>query len=425
MENKDFFNFIDQHRNEDPVKLLLRYGKINNPIDYKFAILQILCRKKYNKKFNLFLINEYFLFPSQIAAEQATHSNIADFHASLNGGAKEMLDMTGGLGIDSLSFATRGINVTVCETDQFKSEILKHNFKSFDIENFEVINKDSTQYLKETTKRFDLIFIDPSRRDAENKRVFKLEECQPNILEFQNHIFDKARRVLIKLSPLMDISEIIRNIRDIAAINIISLKGEVKEVLVECVYNDDLNSNKIEFSAIDLGFDKNEIISEFRYSIEADEKFKILAQLNSTAENYLKNYEDITNYRYLYDPNAAIMKLKPWDFLQKKFQSLLKISPSTHLFLSNKLYTDFPGRILKIKDIMTKKDLKNLKGSQVNIVCKNFPKTPEQIRKDLKLKEGLGEFLYAFSCQNKMLNILASLTEDEEPQNLNPADKTI
>ena len=202
-------NFIQEHAKDDVNALRLKFvGKsqtMDFPID--FALLQIEARRKARKKIPSFLENVLFVFPDTLAAEQASNESVARFHASLIDSGSSIIDLTAGLGIDDLTFAKAGINVTACEIIKAKADALKHNSEILGVsDRITVINTDSMEFLSSEKRHFDAVFADPARRSSTGKRLHALSDCQPDILRGMDSIMKITERLLIKASPLLDLT---------------------------------------------------------------------------------------------------------------------------------------------------------------------------------------------------------------------------
>lgn len=384
--SQKLIDFVVRHASDDVNTLRLKYsGKMmdkSDDISLEFALTQIEARKKTRKKIPGFLENQAFMFPSIIAAEQASNEAVARFHASLVAADSHLLDMTAGLGIDDLTFAKSGINVTACEIDEDKCRVLRHNSDILGLSgNLNVNCMDSIEYLNNSDERYDVIYVDPARRDCSGSRVHALSDCLPDILGSMSLIMSHTCRLLVKSSPLLDLSLIINTISDLNHVYVVCFRGECKEVLIEIRRN----GNFTGITAIDL--DWNRTISEFNCYMQT--------MAVSMAINYAE-YPSPTDYEYLYEPNAAVMKTGDWVTLQKEFPDLRKADVNTHLFLSDTSYEDFPGRILKIGCITDKKTLKRLKGARYNIVSRNHPLTAPLLANKYGIIPGGSDYLYAF-----------------------------
>ncbi len=460
---KEFTTFVKRNLKENPSSLRLKHhGKAEN-FDVDFAITQIECRQKTKKKLKSFIANDGFIFPTQLAAEQASHEAVARYHASLIGKddslacvglsspfegtsptekGVSLLDMTAGLGIDVMSMSRCCDHTTACELDEIKAEALIHNCEVLGLKNVEIITGDSSEWVEKSEKYFDLIFIDPARRNEDNARTYNFHDCQPDILKLQEILPSKTSRLLIKASPLLDISQTIKDIHGVKSIRAICVNGECKEVLVEAIYSQkkqnwsaneekntdsDLqagplaNENKVRGhyiikEAIDLD-DEGNLISFFKYSTPYQiEQVQQQSEKNTESENRDENAirhlsagviyaeeADIKPGSYLYEPNAAVMKFASWSELCQRFDGLKKLAPSSHLFVSEKHYAVFPGRILKIERKIEKKDRKTLKNLPVNVAVRNYPLSAVELRKQLKVKEGSDSFIYGTRLSTPLL----------------------
>lgn len=199
--SNEFFSFISNFADTNPLELRLKMHGKEPDFDINDAICQIECRRKCRKKLSRFIQNEHFLFPSAIAAEQASHQAVGAYHAELISNGDNVLDMTAGLGIDSLSMSIKAASVKSCELDPHKAEILAHNSLALGCNNIEVITGDSVEFLKNSQDSYDVVFIDPARRGNDSSRLYNLHDCQPDVTTILPLILKRSQRLLIKASP--------------------------------------------------------------------------------------------------------------------------------------------------------------------------------------------------------------------------------
>ncbi len=404
----EFFDFIASHINGDPIKLRLSLHDKATNFDVDFALTQIESRKKCSRKLKNFIQNKKFLFPSTLSAEQASHQAVAQFHASLLSDCT-LLDMTAGLGIDAMTMAENASEAVAIELDPLKAATLKYDSELLGKRNLEVINADSVDWLEKSDRRFDIIFIDPARRKEDNSRAYNFHDCLPDIIALQDSLLNRSKHLIIKASPLLDVTQTLKDIRNVTAIRALCVQGECKEILVEASRHDNTSANlsltPILYEAIDLN-EAGAIISRFSYSSQPESPAPAPETEPSYASETLPSYaseSDLSNGSYLYEPNAAVMKLAPWKELSTKFPSLKKLAPSSHLFTSPELYPEFPGRVLRIERVIEKKDRKSLKGLPVNVAVRNYPLSVAELRKTLKVKEGKDHFLYGTTLSKPIL----------------------
>ena len=397
---EDFLEFIKNNAQADPNKLRLSVKKEEKDFDIEKAILQIECRKKYSSKLKNFIGNDNFMFPDSISGEQASHQSIGAYHSNLAAQCGSILDMTAGLGIDSFSFAVNGRNVVSIELDPAKTQNLISNIEALNFKNISVIQGDSIDFLKNNNIFFDLIFIDPSRRDKESRKVYNLKDCSPNVIEYQDLLLKHSDRILIKASPLLDISQTIRDFPKLYSISAIGIKGECKEILIE-LRNDLEKDTLITVNAINLD-NSGEILSQFSDSLNRD-----LSQKSKEKISY-SSIDDLKEGSFILEPSAMVMKLSFWGKICSDYNSL-KLGKSSHLFISKEYPKNFPGRVTKlIKNIKTQ-DRKSICGLPASVVSKNHPLSPEEIRKKFQLKEGDQNFIYATRLGEKPVFLLTQI----------------
>ncbi len=383
--NSHLHEFIQRHAHDDVMSLLLSSQYTEEASNYgfplDFAVLQIELRRKGQHKLPTFINSPLSLFPTIVAYEQASNEYIAHFHASLLlPDDIDILDMTAGLGIDAMSFASAGRNVTACELDETKAFLLCYNASVLKSGNISVYNEDSISLLTECKKRYDLIFVDPARRDNSNNRKFAFSDCQPDIIQNLDAILSITKRLLIKASPMLDITAIMSQLLSISHIYIVCFKGECKEILIEII--PEKTTAETIISAVDIN--ETGTISDF--SVNKDYK----------NDDIVYQLEDLEDGIFLYEPNAAIMKIGCWEALQHNWPMLKKIAPNTHLFCAEKYIPDFPGRCVKIKKRFTKQERRIIADTPFNIVTRNYPVNAEKLKSQLRLKTGGEDFLYAF-----------------------------
>lgn len=394
--SEKLIEFVRTHLKEDINALRLKYsGKkaVSLDFDLDFALIQIEARRKAKLKLPGFLSYPEFVFPTLLSSEQATNEIVARFHADLLLAESSILDITAGLGIDDMMFALKNKNVTACEIDQIKCEALRHNSEVLDISNkLTVINEDCTEYVNKISRRqsFDVVYADPARRDTSGARVHALSDCQPDIITSLPNLLSIAPRVLVKSSPLLDLSLIRNTVQHLSHIYVVCLKGECKEILI------DINKKSSFEGVTVVDLDKSSEISRFHT------EFKLSDGKSNVPYCDRKKASD---YRYIYEPNAGVMKTGAWSSLVAMYPELTKADINTHIFFSDSHYSDFPGRIMQITTEPDKKALKALKGKKYNIVARNHPLSATDLARKYSVTSGGEEFIYALRY-NKTPTIL-------------------
>lgn len=361
--------FIKDHQNDDPFLLSLS-AKKGSDFPMELAIEQIQSRQKAKDKLPDWLKVEGILLPPPVSVEQSSSSITARYKASLTFGVS-LVDLTGGMGVDASFFADRFEKVTYVEPNERLCNLARHNFKVLG-KRIEVCQFTAESFLEDNKKVFDTIFIDPSRR-IDNRKVFRIEDCEPNLYEIFPICLERAKHVLVKLSPLVDLSLLIRNFQP-TDLWIVAVKGEVKEVL--CLSSNEKKPVKIH--SVDLLDHEKNVVFEFRWEEE------------QAAQN-----EYSQPLKYIYEPNAAILKAGAFKLLGKRF-NLKKLHQHTHLYTSEDFVQNFPGKTLEVKQNISqskKEMLKAIPGKKINIIARNFPFSPVQLKNRFDLKDGGDQFL--------------------------------
>lgn len=364
------WTWIENNRNSDTFKLRLN---ARNRETTDFAILQIECRRKTAKKLPHTLQNNRFIFPTALSAEQCTSDLLAQFHATFIRPGEKILDMTSGLGIDVFHFAKMASTVTAIDIDPDVSKALAINSKSLNLDNVCTINADSIDYLSNTDDKYDVIFVDPARRGFNGKRLYALCECAPNITEMLSIIKSKCKRFIVKASPMLDITQTLRELPDATDIYTIGTINECKELVIISDFEN--NTDEATIHAITL-IDDTEI--RLTYNISSE---------NNASAMYNTPKED----GYLYEPYPSVMKASPTKYLSQLY-GVEKLHLNTHLYTSDTIINDFPGEIFKIEQIIpfSSKEIKRFSSiyPQINIATRNFVMSADELRKKLKVKDG-------------------------------------
>lgn len=385
--HEKFFDFIDINKDKDVYSLKLSAPKSFSKEHLDFALIQIECRRAVKAKIPTFLKNHKFLFPSRISAEQASHEAVARYHAELIGTGKKVADLTAGLGLDAMTMALAGNHVTAFDVDEFKIEILRHNAKALGLLNLNAVHENSIDYLASNpTFKADIVYVDPARRDNKAKRVFRLDECEPDVVKNFELLKNAAiEKIIIKASPLLDLSMIIRQLPSCSEIHIVSVKGECKETLI-IIENGREKKPDEEVKICAVNIEGRDIIEKLDF---------YFSELNRPCP--VVEIENIKPGTYIYDTNAGLHKLRIGGRLCEDFEGLRKLSLNSELYFSEYLYKDFPGRIFRIEKIIDYKRLKKGVLNNFEIISRNYPLSAENLRQELKIKGGSDEAFLIFT----------------------------
>lgn len=376
--NTDSQEFINSNLNADISTLLLK-GTSFEHIETKELIEQIESKKKSQKKLPTWFNQSDIYYPNKLNIEQTSSEITAEYKASLLEG-KTIVDLTGGFGVDCLYFSKRFEKVIHCEINEELSRIVQHNFKQLQVDNIETILTDGIKFIKQSTNKYDWIFVDPSRRHDIKGKVFFLNDCLPNIPLELDSLFEHSNNIMIKTSPLLDVSAGINELKYVKTIHVIAVNNDVKELLW-------ILENK---------FDSEIEIKTINFKSETQEHFQFMLSDESEIES---NFS--LPLTYLYEPNSAILKSGGFNSVSDQMK-VTKLHKHSHLY-TNDILTDFPGRRFKIDKQLAynKKLVKSLNLSKANITTRNFLETVQQLRSTFKIKDG-GD-IYLFFTTN-MLN---------------------
>ncbi|WP_457616242.1 THUMP-like domain-containing protein [Lutibacter sp.] len=380
--NIDIQHFINTNLNSNITKLVLK-GSPFSTISIQTLVAQIEAKKKCEKKLPTWFSTKEIIYPDKINIEQTSSEITANYKAHLVTG-KTLIDLTGGFGVDAFYFSKKIKSVTHCEINEALSKIVKHNFLQLNVNNIHTHVGDGIDFLKNTTQKYDWIYVDPSRRNN-NQKVFLLEDCLPNIPENLDILFAKSNHILIKTSPILDIKNTVTTLRFTKEIHVIAVENEVKELLflLENNYHKSIQVKTVNFNKLKPQY--------FNFTLDKNVK--------ATYSNPKK---------YVYEPNAAILKSGAFQHISVHF-NVPKLHQHAHLYTSNSLI-DFPGRRFEIKHIIPyqKKQLKKLlPNKKGNITTRNFPETVEQIRKKTGIKDGGNSYLFfTTDCNNNHIILI-------------------
>lgn len=331
-------------------------------------------------KFPTFYQTKGIYFPPSVNLEQASSEATANYKASLVSG-KKLIDLTAGLGIDSIAFSNSFENVIHIEKNSDLSQIVSHNVSVLN-RNIKCYNGTFEDYFEQNpNEKFDVIYLDPARRN-DSGRKFILEDLEPNILEYIPIFFEKSNQIMVKLSPLLDLSLTIQQIPSIKEIHIVALKNEVKDFLI--LLEKDLVISNPKIVCVNLESNQD----EFSYNFEDE-------AISYASFGGLK--------KYIYEPNVSILKAGAFKNICSKFD-VLKLHQNTHLYTSDELIENFPGRIFEIQEII-KNPKKEITKSKANLLVKNYPDSIDVIKKKFKINDG-GNITLIFTQSIEGIHIL-------------------
>lgn len=377
----EIWQWIADNINGDPDRLRLAH---HGNVGLMDAITQIDCRKRCVSKLSETLQRiPRFAFPNTLAAQQSTSDLLAEYHAGLVTKGDKVLDMTAGLCIDALHLSGRASSITACEIQPEVAQCAIDNFASGGIGNVVVRNCDSVQYISSLPDdSFDVIFIDPARRGEHGERLYALNQCAPDVTALLPEMLRVASRIIIKASPMLDISDTLQRLSNVISVIALGTPTECKELVIIC--SRELSAPTL-LKAVTMMPDGD--VSDLTFTS------------NEEAESSVEYGFPVAGH-YLLEPYPAVMKIGANRLLSSRF-GVKKIAQHTHLYTSPSPIDNFPGRTYEIIECLefNKRSIKAISISypRIDITTRNFGISAPELAKRLKVKSGSDHRLFALT----------------------------
>ena len=435
--------FVKEHINDDVRDLALKAARYPD-VDMANALVQIKGYQAIKQKVPAWYACESLQFPPTLSLEQSSSEATARYKAALLDAflpmesRKKGVDLTGGLGVDAYFLSETFDEYVYVERQELLCQLARHNFSQLDRGHISVQCAEAEEYLR-SMNPVDFIFLDPARRDDKGKKVFALQDCTPDVSALFSSLREKCRLLMIKLSPMLDISLALKQLASVAACHVLALDNDCKELLLCCRFENDAShgsldgaSSEVRIHACNL-LSKRNLAQEFAFTREEESqaicRFASLgtsssASLGTSVASVasVTSVDSVTTVgenglagHFLYEPNVALLKAGAYKILTQRFD-LQKLHLNTHLYVSAVLQADFPGRVFKIVEALspsakeTKKRLQSLQ--QVNVATRNYPESVETIRKKYRIKEGGQLYLFAATlADNQRVLLLCEKAE--------------
>lgn len=373
--NPEISRFIREHLDDNPDQLL--WKKNEYPDDrVVVAVEQIQARENIKEKLPSWYACRDIFYPSKLSTEQSSSETTAPYKARLATG-NSLCDLTGGLGVDTYFFSRQVDKVTYVERDESYCEAARSNFLALGATNIEVIHADATTVASQVIA--DTYYIDPARRTTDNKRVFALTDYAPNVLELKEALLRQGQRLIIKISPMADLSAVLQLLPETTDVHVVSVRNECKELLF--VLGKTPASQTVNIHTVNFTTDTEQYFS-FLLEEEKDAQPRYTSHIGS----------------YLYEPNSSVLKSGAFKLVANRY-GLEKLHPHSHLYTSNHLVADFPGRAFQVKEILdfSSKLLKQISRTipKANITTRNFKLSVNEFRTRSKIKDGGTTYLFA------------------------------
>lgn len=332
MEN--FSDFITRNENTDTARLLLSY-KGDEDFDIDLAVNTIEVRRKLRKKVPSWYAVPGLAYPVRLSGEQCSSEKTALYKAGIVSSLfpdrkPRTADLTGGLGVDTWAFSRVASAVLYNEMNSRLADAAEKNFRMLGAENITVMSRmlvpgTSTQEILGDF-RPDLVFLDPARRDGDGRKVFLLEDCSPDILKLKDGIFRLCRYILLKLSPMADISMLLERLgKECMEVHILAVSGECKEVVI-LMDRDFRGKCRI---VVNSGASSVDFLRD---------------ELRDAVPDYICGTEDLCPGALLYEPGKALMKAGAFDILGRRFP-LRKLARFTHYYIYTGSPSDIPQEL--------------------------------------------------------------------------------
>jgi len=370
--------FIRENLNADVPTLALKKAPVGT--DVSLALRQIAARQLLQKKVPSWAENEDLLFPVHLSVEQCSSEASVKYKAGLLQG-QTFADLTGGLGVDTYFISQQFLQADYVERQAELCDLARHNFEVLKA-NVKVWNETAEEYLSHCEPK-DCIFVDPARRDEHGRKTVSISDCTPDVAAMQNLLLQKAKTVMIKLSPMLDISKALEALHHVKEVHVVAVANECKEldVIMERDYEGEL-----QFVCVNL------LTSQPELHFTQEEERNCPARIADGISNYL------------YEPNPAVMKAGCFKLLAQRFD-VLKLHKNSNLYISEQLVPDFPGRIFEVEGWApyNKKVRQTLLHDvdKASIAVRNFPLSVAELRKALKINDGDATYLFATTLKGE------------------------
>jgi len=402
MANNLTEQYIREHRTDDVRKLAL--GQRPEGIDMQYALTQISGWQAASVKIPLWADTDGIIYPQHLSMEQCTSQYIAQYKAAtierILGKGLSFADLTGGFGVDCYFISRSATRTCYNEMSTELSSIVASNYITLSRKDIEVSSTDAAEFLsKQQDNTFELIYLDPARRGNAGQKLISISDCQPDAVALQDDLLRKSRNVMLKLSPMLDISHALTEMHHVSRVMVIGLEGECKEITL--LIQRDFSGEPV-IEAVDIDAQGNPVAV-----ISSTKNAEALLPLP------IATPEQLQPGTFICEPSAPYMKSALFRTIAAQTGTAL-LHPDTHLFWSKEKPESFPGRTFRLEGIIPfdKRSLSSLIKTQANLSVRNFPETAPTLQQKLKLKDGGPRYLIAstLSDSRRVLLDLSKLT---------------
>ena len=389
-------DFIQKHLEDSTAELLLSAHKYEG-IDVPFAVEQIEARKRLKMKLPEWYANADLVMGGRVPAEQCSSEIVAKYKRSIIEG-ESLCDMTGGMGVDFWYMSEGMKRAVYTERQSFLCAAAKHNFSVLADGKHPETEVRCGDGRSLPIPQVDVIYVDPARRGGDGSRVYAIEDCEPDVTVWQDELLRHARTVLVKLSPMVDVTDVLRKMKNVTEIHILAVRNECKEILIkQQAIKLSANNEKAAWQGGDALGCRVFCVDFFQsYTIKYSFTF-------ATGGADICGVTDRGVMKYLYEPDVTLMKARAWSSLCENFP-VCQLDYDTRLMTSDELLDDFPGRIFIVEEQIpfSSKVAKRLKRliSQANISTRNFILSADELRRRTGIKDGGEVYLFGVKVNN-------------------------
>lgn len=364
--------WIAAHAGDDVKALWLKYGR-----EREFEITQIECRRRFGKKLAATLTRcPHWLFPSVLSGEQSTSDRVATFHAGLVPECSRVADLTAGLGIDVLHFSSVASEIVALEMDRERCDVLRENLRRANVGNVSVECADCREWLKTYNgPKLELVFIDPARRALDGSRVFALSDCEPDVVAMLPDLRRVAYRLIIKMSPMLDISAILSTLSECIKLYVLGTATECKELVAVIDFEHPAPS------ACDVAIEAVTVADGGTHSF-----------LCTRAEEMVADavYGRPRSGDWLCEPWPSVMKAGAVRLVAERY-GLQKLAPNTHVYFAPEKAAGFPGTQRRVVDVLpyASRVIKRFSRTyrNIDVAVRNFGMTADALRSKLGVRD--------------------------------------
>ena len=434
MTEDAYIRFVTEHAGDDPGRLLLSADRWPD-VDVRRAARNIAARAKIRSKIPAWYAHPELEYPGSLPTEQASSEATALYKQAFVPEGARIADLTGGLGVDCWFMSRRAAEAHYCERSVDLCAAARHNFAALgDVHtailegvscsattsrseasggtSISVHEGDGIEWLAQQPCHFDLIYLDPARRNASARRVYDIADCEPNLLEVKDLLLGKATRVLAKISPMADISRTLAQFPEASELHVVALAGEVKELLLllESPREDASGKNTQNAGHSSTAAEPLIVAHDILHQVSdaestAPHHFEFHPSEEPAAEvRYATNIG-----AYLFQPSKAVLKAGAFRLLSERYD-LNKLAPSTHLYTTVTLPTNFPGKCFRVESVLNwnKASLRLLKRTydRLEMTALNFPLNTDALREKLGIRDGGTHHLFATTISDSSKKLI-------------------